>query len=60
MKTWFQEGKDDPDLTIIRVQPTAVYYWDTKHNRMVAGLKIAASLLTGKTMDDSVEGELLL
>lgn len=60
VKTWFQGGKDDPDLTVIRVQPETTHYWDTKHNRMVALLKIAASLVTGKTMDDGVEGELKL
>ena len=57
-KTWFQGGKDDPDLTVIAVQPETCYYWDTKNNRMVSWLKIAASLVTGKTMDDGVEGKL--
>ncbi len=60
VKTWFQGGKDDPDLTVIRVQPDTIHYWDTKNNQMVAWLKIAASLVTGKTMDDGVEGELTL
>ncbi len=58
VKTWFQGGKDDPDLTVIKVQPETIHYWDTKNNRMVAYLKMAASLVTGKTMDDGVEGEL--
>ena len=58
VKTWFQGGPDDPDLTLVRVQPEAIHYWDTKHNQMVALLKIAASLVTGKTLDDGVEGEL--
>ena len=55
---WFQNGKDDPDLTVIRVQPQDIRYWDTKNNRVVSFLKMAASLATGKTMDDGVEGEL--
>lgn len=58
VKTWFQGGPDDPDLTLVRVQPTTIHYWDTKHNQMVALLKMAASLVTGKTMDDGVEGDL--
>lgn len=57
-KTWFQGGKDDPDLTVIRVQPENCRYWDTKNNRVMSWIKIAASLVTGKTMDDGVEGEL--
>ncbi len=58
VKIWFQGGKDDPDLTLIQVRPDAVHYWDTKHNQMVALLKMAAAYVTGKTMDDGVEGEL--
>ena len=57
-KIWFQEGPDDPDLTLISVTPESSEYWDTKHNRMVQLVKVAASLLTGKTMDDAVEGKL--
>lgn len=57
-KTWFQEGPEDPMLTLISVQPEASEYWDTKHNKMVQFAKIAASMVTGKTMDDGVEGKL--
>ncbi len=57
-KIWFQGGKEDPDLTVIRVQPESCRYWDTKNNRAVSFIKMAASLVTGKTMDDGVEGEL--
>ena len=57
-KAWFQQGADDPELTLITVKPDSVEYWDTKHNKMVQMLKIASSLVTGKTMDDGVEGEL--
>lgn len=55
---WFQDGPDDPDLTLIRVQPQHARYWDTKHNKMVMWAKMAASVVTGKTMDDGVEGTL--
>lgn len=58
VKAWFTEGKDDPRITVIKVSPTQAYYWDTKHGTLVAFLKIAASVVTGKTMDDSVEGRL--
>lgn len=59
-KTWFNEGVDDPELTIIRVRPEDVYYWDTKHNRMVSLLKIAAGAVTGRESDDGVEGTISL
>ena len=58
IKTWFQGGKDDPNITLIKVIPSEGYYWDTKHGTAVAFLKMAASVITGKTMDDSVEGNL--
>lgn len=57
-KVWFEKGKNDPMITLIKVDPTQGYYWDTKHGKAVAFLKIAVSLLTGNTMDDSVEGKL--
>lgn len=54
---WF-EGKDDPNITIIRFHPESGYYWDTKHGKMVqlAGMLVGA--LTGKETDNSVEGNL--
>jgi len=58
VKAWFKEGKDDPHLTLLRVQPIEAYYWDTKNNKMIALVKILASTVTGKTMDDGVEGKL--
>ncbi len=55
---WFQGGPDDPDVTIIAVTPQEARYWDTKHNKVVQWAKLAASMVTGKTMDDGVEGTL--
>jgi general stress protein 26 len=58
LKVWFQDGKDDHNISLLKVVPTNVYYWDNKHGDMVAFAKMAASVITGKTMDDSVEGNL--
>jgi len=58
--TWFQEGKDDPELSLIKVEPDSAHYWDTKHGRMVSLLKIAASVITRKTMDDGIQGDINL
>lgn len=59
-KTWFNEGPDDPDLTVICVEPHEGYYWDTKHGKVVSAVKIALGSMVGKTMDDSIEGEVRL
>lgn len=58
LKTWFTEGIDDPRITVIEVRPSEGYYWDTKHNRAVAFAKMAIGAMTGKTLDDSIEGKL--
>lgn len=58
LKTWFTEGIDDPRISVIRVQPQKGYYWDTKHNKMIALIKMATGAILGKTMDDSIEGHL--
>ena len=57
-KAWFQDGPEDEKLSLLIVTPKKCEYWDTKHNKMVQLLKIAASIVIGKTMDDSIEGEL--
>ena len=59
-KAWFPEGKKDPDISLIKIIPEDVYYWDTVHGKMVSLLKIATSVVTGKTMDDGVEGKISL
>jgi len=59
-KAWFSEGKDDPDVTIIKVAPSEAYYWDTKNGKMISLLKIAAAAVTGKQMDGGIEGRLNL
>jgi general stress protein 26 len=58
LKTWFTEGEDDPRITAIGVSPHSGYYWDTKHGRAVAGVKMVIGALTGRTFDDSIEGRL--
>ena len=56
IKTWFTEGKDDPRITVIKVEPTGGYYWDNKHGSAVAFVKMLAGAVLGKTLDDSIEG----
>ncbi|WP_432221954.1 pyridoxamine 5'-phosphate oxidase family protein [Flavobacterium sp. TMP13] len=60
VKVWMPEGEDDPNLSVIKVVPSEGYYWNNKHNRVVAVAKMTAAFVTGKTMDDGIEGELKL
>ncbi|MCW1923656.1 pyridoxamine 5'-phosphate oxidase family protein [Luteolibacter arcticus] len=58
IRTWFTEGKDDPRITVIKVEPTEGYYWDTKHGNAIAGIKMLIGAAIRKTLDDSIEGTL--
>jgi general stress protein 26 len=58
VKTWFNGGKEDPELTLIKVVPKEVYYWDTKHNKYVSLAKILVGSIVGKQMDDGVQGKI--
>lgn len=34
-KAWFEDGKDDPNLSVIRAAPSESYFWDTKAGKLV-------------------------
>lgn len=58
-KTWFKEGKDDPDIELIKVTPEDAYYWDTKNNKLVSLIKFAMGAIGITPKDDGgVEGTL--
>ena len=59
-KAWFTEGKEDPNISVIRVIPDTAYYWDTVHGKVISLISIAASALTGKSHDDGIEGKIQL
>jgi general stress protein 26 len=57
-KIWMPGGVEDPNLCAVKVKYDDGYYWDNKNGRMVAFAKMAAAFVTGKTMDDGIEGKL--
>lgn len=57
-KVWFTGGKDDPRISVVKVAPTQAYYWDNKHGNIIAFAKMVTGMVTGKTLDDSVEGKI--
>ncbi len=60
IKAWFTEGKEDPRITVIKVVPLKGYYWDNKHGNTVAFVKTMIGAAMGKTLDDSIEGNISL
>ncbi|MUP44413.1 general stress protein [Gramella sp. BOM4] len=54
---WF-DGKDDPEITAIKVVPKDAYYWDNKDSKMVTLLKLGAAAVTGDDQDIGEKGKL--
>ena len=59
VKAWFEKGKNDPDLTLIKVAPESAYYWEPKQNKMVTLFKMAVSAVSGKSMDIGKQGKIV-
>jgi general stress protein 26 len=57
-KTWFNEGYDDPELTLLRFKPEYGHYWDTKDGKIVSLFKMVVGAISGKEMNNSVEGDI--
>ena len=58
-KTWFEKGKDDPNISLIKVTPESAYYWDTKYNKLVSLIKFAMGALNITPKNDGgIEGSL--
>ena len=60
VKAWFPQGVEDPNLALLKVQPTDTYYWDSGTGKMVSFIKIAASAVTGAQLAEGTEGTLSL
>jgi general stress protein 26 len=57
-KAWFTEGKDDPEITLIRIRTQEAYYWDTKDGAVISLIKMGVAAITGQEQDQGVEGTL--
>jgi len=49
MKAWFPEGKEAERLTLIKVIPETVQYWDGSSSKVILLYDMAKALLTGKS-----------
>jgi general stress protein 26 len=57
-KIWFEKGKDDPDISLIKVTTKSAYYWDVDGSKMINFFKFLASVATGSNLLTSVEGSI--
>ncbi len=58
MEGWFEKGKDDPNIVLIKVIPADIYYWDTKDMKMISFAKVMWTAVTGNKTDAGVEGSI--
>jgi len=50
-KMWFPEGKDDPEIALLRVSLEKAEYWDSPSSTIGYALSFVSSLVTGKEPD---------
>lgn len=50
-KIWFPEGKDDPDVALLRVNLEKAEYWDSPSSTIGYALGFVSSMVTGKEPD---------
>jgi general stress protein 26 len=46
-KAWFPKGKNDPEITVLRVEVREADYWEASSSRMVMLAKYVAASVTG-------------
>lgn len=49
MKAWWPEGKSGDRLTLIKVEPELVEYWDGSSSKAVQAYDVMKALMTGKS-----------
>lgn len=54
-KPWFPKGKDDPELTLLKVHTEMAEYWDSNDSRIIRLFEMARAAVTGDTYKDGGE-----
>lgn len=58
VEAWFEKGREDPNIRILKVSVEDAHYWDNKTSKLVTFMKVATSALSGQKLDIGREGEL--
>lgn len=58
LKAWFEDGPSDANLTLLRVLPKRVHYWDTEDGKLVSMAKVIYSAFSDEHLDAGVQGDL--
>ena len=57
-KAWFPEGKDDPNLVVLKVTTEEAAYWDSPSSKMVVFFSMVKAAVTGHQSDPGDHGKL--
>jgi len=57
VEAWF-DGKDDPKVSLICVQPSLAHYWETEDGKLITMAKILTRASTGADIAVGQEGDL--
>ena len=55
---WFEKGKEDSRIRILKITVEDAHYWDTKSNKLLTFFKVVASGISGSKLDVGREGSL--
>lgn len=58
VEAWFEKGREDVHIRVLKVTPGEAHYWDNKSNKLMTFLKVATSAVTGQKLDIGREGKL--
>lgn len=57
-KAWFPEGRQDPNLSLIKVEVWKAEYWDTAQSDMVVLFNLLKAIIKGGTYDQGEHEEI--
>lgn len=55
---YFENGKDDPELSTVRVTPKEAHYWESKDGKIISLAKILFAAATGTAPDEGRQGDI--
>jgi general stress protein 26 len=58
VEVYFEKGKEDPTIRVLKVTPLDTHYWDTKTNKFMTLLKVASAAITGQKVDIGHQGDI--
>lgn len=58
MEGWFEKGREDPSIVLVKVQPEDIRYWETKDNKLVTFAKVLWTAISGQKTNTGNEGKI--